>query len=72
MHQVNFGGIIQSERTQVIYQVVGRWGGTLVLAPIGWNREPVGDCECLLYYPGELQALIESGDFITIEEDLAQ
>ena len=53
------GALIQSVRTGSTYQIVGKWSGNMVLAPISES-----DVDCLLYQAGELQELIDAGDFI--------
>lgn len=53
------GTLIQSVRTGSTYQIAGKWSGNLVFAPIS-----DADDECLLYQAGELQELIDTGEFI--------
>ncbi len=44
-----------------VYEIAGKWSGDFVLAPVN-----TGDDECLIYTPGEMQELIESGHFKSV------
>lgn len=46
-----------------IYTVAGKWVGDIVLAPV-----KADDDECLIYSPGEIEELLETGKFVKEEK----
>ncbi len=41
-----------------VYEVAGRWDSSIVLSPVEDQ-----DDQCLIYTPGEIEELLESGKF---------
>jgi len=40
------------------YEVAGRWDSSIILSPVAES-----DDQCLIYTPGEMEELMESGKF---------
>jgi hypothetical protein len=46
-----------------VYQVAGKWGQDIVLAPVNPDDE-----ECLIYEASEIEELLDAGKFVKEEE----
>lgn len=54
--KVDKGDFFNAGKDKRLYRVVGRWGEDIVLAPLAKDDEDV-----LIYTPGEINELLESG-----------
>lgn len=54
--KVDKGDFFKAGKDRRHYQAVGKWGGDIVLAPLAKDDEDI-----LIYTPGEIDELLESG-----------
>jgi len=55
---MNKGDRFNATYSSQTYEIVGKWCGSLVLAPT-----KTGDEECLIYSAGEMEELLATGKF---------